>query len=90
VACQKIELAVQDKRLNALYSSLKAASAKFGQAGELLVLGQRQWMAYRDGWCAFEAGHDAPPNPEVNGLICRIELTKTQADRLDEQLEELR
>jgi len=88
--CQREELARQDRRLNSGYSKLSTEVKTLGpDSSSKLLQGQRQWMAYRDAWCAFEARPDAPPTPEVNGMLCKIELTTQQAELIEEQLDEL-
>jgi uncharacterized protein YecT (DUF1311 family) len=91
LSCQEAELKRQDSRLNDNYAAVSKQAKQLGpDIYDGLLKGQRQWVTYRDNWCAFEASHDSAPNPEVTGMFCKIQLTLEQADRLSEQLDELK
>jgi uncharacterized protein YecT (DUF1311 family) len=83
--CYETELDAQDRRLQSLYRTLEAAAPRLGgPAMDQIASSRRQWMLYRDSWCAFEQDHAIAPNADIARLSCRIEVTRTQADRMTE------
>lgn len=91
VICYETELDAQDRRLKSLYGALEAAAPRLGgPAMDQIAASRRQWMAYRDSWCAFEQDHAIAPNADIARLSCRIEVTRSQADRVAEQAAAIR
>ena len=91
VICYETELDAQDRRLQSVYRTLEAAAPRLGgPAMDQIASSRRQWAAYRDSWCAFEQDHAIAANADVARLSCRIELTRTQADRVAEQAAAIR
>lgn len=83
IACQTQELARQDHRLNVEYKKVQAQAEKKGSdAVKALVSAERQWLAYREAWCNFEAKSGGAPGPAFKQAACMVELTASQADKL--------
>jgi uncharacterized protein YecT (DUF1311 family) len=84
VECQKIKLAVLDKRLNAAYqNALKEAQPK---QREQLRAAQRLWVKYRDANCDYyELGEGTIAR--IRGGICMLDLTGTRAKELEQAIE---
>jgi len=78
--CYAAELARQDKALNTEYRALQSRIPT--EARDLLVRGQRSWIAYRDGWCKLEAEMPHAPGGQVNYLACMVDQTVAQIKRL--------
>lgn len=79
--CFSEDLEREDARLTREYIRLRGRM-KDKTTESALVNGQRAWIKFRDAWCAFNAATDEPPSPEVHRLMCLIDQTKLQADRL--------
>ena len=82
--CSAYRVAVQDIRLNRLYSQASAQARELGFDASLRDA-EKAWLNYRDAQCAFEGqngggGGTAQP---LYVLSCKEELTKIQADRLE-------
>ena len=90
IVCYESEADTQDRRLQSLYASLEAAPRLGPAVREQVANGRRQWMAFRDSWCAFEQDYAKAPNADIARLSCRIDLARTQADRVAEQAAALR
>lgn len=70
IACQTQELARQDHRLNVEYKKVQAQAAEQGsETAKALVLAERQWLAYREAWCNFEATYGGEPGPAFNRFL---------------------
>jgi uncharacterized protein YecT (DUF1311 family) len=83
IACEEAELSRQDRRLNIEYRKLQASLSDEGaEASKALVLAERQWLAFREAWCAFEGKTNSAPGPEFNRAACMADLTEAQANRL--------
>jgi uncharacterized protein YecT (DUF1311 family) len=83
--CADRDYQIADKTLNDTYRRLMASVSPAGRSK--LQAAQRAWLAWRDAECQFEtAGSaDGSIHPYVVS-ICRNELTRAQATRLDRQL----
>jgi uncharacterized protein YecT (DUF1311 family) len=83
IACEAQELARQDRRLNDKYKKLQAQAAGNGVAAvKALALAERQWLSYRESWCAFDVIEGGAPGPDFNRVACMKKMTKSQADLL--------
>ncbi|CAH2602754.1 conserved exported protein of unknown function [Rhodovastum atsumiense] len=88
IACQEQELARQDHRLNAEYKKLRSQVAVTGKENVNMLIGaQRQWLAFREAWCNFEAAFAGAPGPAFNRVACMVDLTTAQADKLHSSLQ---
>ena len=81
-ACYVEELARQDKVLNAEYRALQVRIPP--ETKDLLVKGQRAWIAYREAWCKFEQDLPNAPGGEVNYQACLLDQTLAQINKLKE------
>lgn len=87
--CESYRWMVEDVRLNKVF---KRALAKAHDAGyePSLVRSERAWIAYRDATCIYE-GEMGAGGGTAQGLYvlsCKLDLTKQQADRLENSLRE--
>lgn len=83
LACEVGELSRQERRLNREYKKLQASLLNQGvDAAKALVVAERQWLAFREAWCAFEGKAGGAPSPEFQRVTCMAELTEAQANRL--------
>jgi uncharacterized protein YecT (DUF1311 family) len=68
--CAEYHYIVDDVRLNDAYKDLHA-KLRGTRSGELLVLSQRAWIAYRDSTCDFERERSAV----LDSISCKQEIT---------------
>lgn len=57
-ACWDDELGCQDAILNVTYKKVQASATP--EVRDLLVEGQRVWLAYREAWCRYETSSPMP------------------------------
>jgi uncharacterized protein YecT (DUF1311 family) len=68
--CAEYHYIVDDVRLNDAYKDL-LARVRGTRSGELLVLSQRAWIAYRDSTCDFERERSST----LDSISCRQQIT---------------
>jgi uncharacterized protein YecT (DUF1311 family) len=86
VQCQKAELALLDKRLNAAYRrALKDAQSD--KQREQLRKAQRLWLQFRDANCDYyELGEGTIAR--IYGGQCMLDLTRARAAELERAVEQ--
>lgn len=81
VNCVRAELKKYDAMLNAEYQRQLKLSQ--GDSRQKLVKAQRDWLRFRDAWCAFEFSvTEVPPNIFVKREMCLADFTAEQWYRL--------
>jgi uncharacterized protein YecT (DUF1311 family) len=87
--CGSYRWMVEDARLNKAYKQALTKAREMGYESSL-VRAQRAWLAYRDAACTYE-GEMGAGGGTAEGLYvlgCKLDLTKQQADRLENSLRE--
>lgn len=87
--CGSYKWMVEDARLNKTYKQALAKARVMGYESSL-IRSQRAWMVYRDAACIYE-GEMGAGGGSAEGLYvlsCKLDLTKLQADRLENSLRE--
>lgn len=84
VDCNTQETRQQDARLNSAYTS--AMSALGGNRRKQLQAVQRLWIKYRDANCNFMGSATGASIDQVNGSACRLDMTRTRAQALENLL----
>ena len=81
--CYQAAYARIDHALDAEYKALQARMKAARVSAPSLAGGQQAWRLYRDKWCAFEGVGEADAQAHSSTvLMCRVELTQAQLDRL--------
>lgn len=76
-ACAGMGFEAADAELNRIYGQLVARTGKDSQARTLLTKAQRDWLAFRDAECAFQAsGVEGGSAQPMVVLGCREGLTR--------------
>lgn len=83
--CVKLDLDLEDARLNTMYKAVVAKSDPEGKA--ILKKAQLAWIAYRDANCAWsEDKFRGGTLGLLENIGCQLSMTKTRADELAEWL----
>jgi len=81
--CYQAAYARADHALDIEYKALQARVKAGRVPAPSLAGGQQAWRVYRDKWCAFEGVGEADAQARGSTvLMCRVELTQAQLDRL--------
>ena len=83
-SCIKAETALQDERLNRVYKQLMA-KLEPGPKKSLRAV-QRQWVAYRDGNCAFHVQASGGTLAQLEGGMCVLDMTRQRGAELERVL----
>ena len=87
--CGSYRWMVEDVRLNKTFKRVLVRAREMGYEPSL-VRTQRAWLAYRDAACTYE-GEMGAGGGTAEGLYvlsCKLDLTKQQADRLENSIRE--
>ncbi|MGA7506910.1 MAG: lysozyme inhibitor LprI family protein [Erwinia billingiae] len=89
VNCNRVETAVQDKRLNEEYRRyLASINAALRTA---TIKSQRAWVTFRDAECDAEYAIEAPgSNAEVMRTACILDMTLERANKYSHALSSLK
>lgn len=80
--CADNAFKAEDSKLNAAYGTLEKTVDP--AARDALKDGQQKWIAYRDAWCAFEAGPAGDGSIYAMNLAnCMADITASQTIRLE-------
>jgi len=80
-SCIQAETRQQDGRLNRVYKQLMGKLDKSQQ--KTLRDVQRQWIAYRDGNCAFHAQASGGTMAQLDAGMCVLDMTRARAVELE-------
>jgi len=83
-SCIQAETQLQDQRLNRVYKQLTAKLESAPQKSLRDV--QRQWIAYRDANCKFHVQASGGTMAQLEGGLCKLDMTRERAAELERVL----
>ena len=79
-ACIATETKLQDARLNAAYTQLRAAQSPPRRTA--LTAAQRDWLRFRDSNCGYRNDPQGGSNARLDAALCLLRMTAERADEL--------